>query len=51
MKLMKLEVLPTWPVNSPRGYPPMRKIRKDALRTKASIKATDRIRSAAWRAA
>ena len=48
MELMKLEVLRTWVVKSPRGYPPMR---KDAFRTKASIKATDRIRAAAWRAA
>ena len=47
MKLMKLEVLRTWAVKSPQGYPPMRKIRKDAFRTEASIKATDRIRAAA----
>jgi len=51
MELMKLEVLRTWAVKSPRGYPPMRKTGKDVFRTKASIKATDRIRAAAWRAA
>lgn len=51
MKLMKLEVLRTWPIKSPRVYPPMRKIRKDAFRTEAPIKATDRIRAAARRAA
>ena len=48
---MKLNVLRTWPVKSPRGMPPMRKIRKDAFRTDAGIKATDKIRAAAQRAA
>jgi hypothetical protein len=51
MKLMKIEVLRTWPAKSRRGYPPMRKIRNDAFRTEDSIKATDRIRAAAYRAA
>ena len=53
MELMKLEVLRIWAVKSPRGYPPMRKVRDDAFRTEDSIKATgsDRIRAAAYRAA
>ena len=46
---MKRVVLRTWPAKSLRGMLPMRKRRKDAWRTGASIKTTDRIRAAAWR--
>ena len=48
---MKLVVLRTWPVKSPRGMPPMRKIRKDAWRTDEYIRQHDRIRKAIERAA